>query len=488
MNYRMIASIVGRILCVEALFLVPAVLVSIYYGEAGAMRALLLSALLTLAAGLGCMAVPPKTRGYYAREGFVIVALGWIIISIFGALPFYVSGEIPSFVDCLFETVSGFTTTGASILPDPQDLSKGLLYWRSFTHWLGGMGVLVFLLAVDTLGARRGQRGSGQSMHLLRAESPGPDVGKLVPKMHRTAKILYGIYIGMTLLQMLLLRAGGMPVFDTVTTAFGTAGTGGFGIYADSFAGYSPYLQWVVTIFMALFGINFGIYYLLLTRDMRSVLHNEELRLYLGIMLLSTLAIAWNVRPMYASLGETLRHCAFQVSSVMTTTGFSTVDFALWPEFSRTILLVLMVLGACAGSTGGGIKMIRLLLLGKGLRSELGRIISPRLVRTTHVGGKPVGEDTMRGVYAFMSTYVAITVASLLLVSLGGYDTETTLSAVFACLNNIGPGLGQVGPASSYALFGAPIKLLLCLDMLFGRLEIFPLLMIFLPSTWRRNS
>lgn len=487
MNYRMIISLIGRILCVEGLFLLPAAGVSWCYQEDNAMRALLISAALTIGVGCIAMAASPKERGYYAREGFATVALGWIVISIFGALPFYLSGEIPSFVDSFFETVSGFTTTGSSILSDPQMLSRGLLYWRSFTHWLGGMGVLVFLLAVDPTDRQNKRRGNGQSIHLLRAESTGTDISKLVPRMHRSARILYGIYIGLTIIQMILMRLGGMSVFDTVTISFGTAGTGGFGIYSNSMAGFSPYLQWIVTIFMALCGVNFGVYYLLINRDVRAALRNEELRLYLAVMLAATCLIAFNIRPMYSSLGETVRHSAFQVSSIMTTTGFSTVDFALWPELSRCILLVLMVFGACAGSTGGGIKMIRVLLLAKSLRKEMSQSVSPRLVRSIRIENKPVSEGTIRSVYAYMTAYTAIALLSLLLVSLSGFGIETSLSAVISCLNNIGPGLAAVGPMNSFAIFNAPTKLLLCLNMLFGRLEIFPMLMLFFPSIWRKN-
>ncbi|MCI8622495.1 MAG: TrkH family potassium uptake protein [Provencibacterium sp.] len=482
MNFKMVANLLGRILCVEALFLLPAVAVSLYFGEADAARALAVSCVITAGAG-GLMLIPrPKKKNFYAREGFIVVALAWIVISLFGALPFYISREIPRFIDCLFETISGFTTTGASILTDIEAMSKGLLYWRSFTHWLGGMGVLVFLLAIAP-----SSKGSGQNVFLLRAESPGPEVDKLVPRTHNSAQILYSIYIGMTFLEMVFLRLGGMPLFDTVTVTFGTAGTGGFAIRSSSVAEYSPYLQNVVTIFMILFSINFNLYFLILGRRFRQALKNEELWMYLGLLGGSILLIAQNTRSFYASFGESVHHAAFQAASIMTTTGFATVDFNLWPEFSKCILLLLMVAGACAGSTGGGIKVSRLLLLFKSMHAELRRMISPRLVRPIRMDGKPVGSDTLRGIYLYMSAYFTVTAVSLLFVSLDNFGLETTISSVFACLNNIGPGFGITGPMGNYAPFSSLTKLILCADMLIGRLEILPILLLFVPSVWKRT-
>lgn len=481
MNIKMIANLIGRILCLEAAFLLSAALVSLYYGEPGALRAIGVSAFITAGTGALLMLPHPKKNSFYAREGFISVALSWIVISLFGALPFYISGEIPLFIDCVFETISGFTTTGASILPNVEILSKGLLYWRSFTHWIGGMGVLVFMLAIDPM-----SRGSGRSVYLLRAESPGPEVEKLVPKMHQSAMILYGIYIGMTILEALLLLAGGMPLFDTVTTAFGTAGTGGFGVRADSMASYSPYLQTIVTIFMGLFGVNFSIYYLLLNGRISQALRNNEARLYFGILITSSVLIALNTRPLYGSALEALHHSAFQVSSIMTTTGYATVDFNLWPEFSKCVLLLLMLVGACGGSTGGGAKVSRVLLLFRMMRCEFKRMSSPRSVNVVRMDGKPVTDATLRGIVQFLTAYISVAGVSFLLVSLDNFGMETTLSAVLACLNNIGPGLGLVGPMGNYDGFSAGTKMVLCMDMLLGRLEVLPLLMLFMPGVWRR--
>lgn len=481
MNNRVIANLIGKILCVEAAFLLPAAAVSAYYREPAAFKAILLTIAYMVLAGTILLLLRPDRKIYYAREGFVSVALAWIVMSVFGALPFYLSGEIPSFLDSFFETVSGFTTTGASILRDIEGLSKGLLYWRSFTHWLGGMGVLVFVLAFRSLDRNGGR---GQSVHLLRAESPGPDVEKLVPRMHHSAKILYGIYIGLTVLEFVLLLAGGMPLFDSITTAYGTAGTGGFAIRADSIGGYSPYLQNVVTVFMALFGVNFSVYFLLLLRKPREAFGSAELRLYVAILVVATALIAWNISGMYGTLEETIRHSAFQVSSIMTTTGYCTTDFNLWPEFSKTILLILMLIGACAGSTGGGIKVSRLLLLYKSLRCELKRMLSPRTVRVVSVDGRTVDAQTLRGVSLYMTAYLFICGASLLLLSLNQFGLEVSFSAVMACLNNIGPGFGIAGPLGGYADFSVLSKLVLCMDMLIGRLEIFPILLLCAPQTW----
>lgn len=480
MNFKLLANLLGRILCAEAAFLLPAAGVSLYYHELGALRSILISAGITAVAGVLLMLPRPAHKNYFAGEGFVSVAMAWIVLSLFGALPFYIGGEIPSYVDCVFETISGFTTTGASILPNVEVLSKGLLYWRSFTHWLGGMGVLVFILAIDPL-----HRGSGQSVHLLRAESPGPTVDKLVPKLHQSAKILYCIYIGLTILEFLILLLGGMPVFDALTVAYGTAGTGGFAIRADSIGGYSVFLQAVVTVFMALFGVNFSIYYLVLRGRLRAVLRSEELRLYVGIMVGTAVLITCNTRHLYDSVLMAFHHSFFQVSSIMTTTGFATVDFNLWPEFSKVLLLLIMIVGACGGSTGGGIKVSRLLLLLKSMKLEFKKFFSPRSVLAVHMDGKPTGDRTIRGVGLFMTAYLLITAFSILLVSTNNFGIETSLSAVLACINNIGPGLGMVGPMSCYDVFGAGAKLILCVDMLLGRLEILPLLMLFAPSVWR---
>ena len=417
---------------------------------------------------------------FYAKEGFVCVGISWIVLSLVGSLPFYLSGEIPSYIDSFFEIVSGFTTTGASILPAVEQLSRGITYWRSFSHWLGGMGVLVFLLAFT------GDKGQGFTMHLLRAESPGPDVGKLVPKMRKTAAILYIIYCALTVVNILLLWLGGMPLFEAVCHGFGTAGTGGFGIKNDSYASYSPYLQNVTTIFMLLFGVNFSCYYLLMLRQFRGVFRDEELRLYIAIVVCSIGLIVWNLQGFYGSFEETLRHAAFQVASLMTTTGYATTDFDLWPSFSKTILMSLMVVGACAGSTGGGLKVGRLLLIFKSLKRNIQQVLHPRKVLSVRNNGRIVSEKVLDNTNAYLSAYAIILFLSFLLLSLDGFPTETNFSAVLACFNNIGPGLELVGPTCNFGGFSTLSKLVLILDMLAGRLEIFPILVLFSADTWKR--
>ncbi len=483
MNFKMIGRYISRILLMETVFMLPALVISLVAQAREASLAFLLSIAITAAlAVLLILLCRGARRRFYARDGLLCVALSWMAISVTGCLPFFLSREIPHFIDALFETVSGFTTTGASILTDIESLSDGLLYWRSFTHWLGGMGVLVFLLA---LGASE-QRGDGFALHLLRAESPGPTVGKLVPHLQDSAKILYYIYIALTVVNILFLLFGGMPLLDAVCTAFGTAGTGGFGIKNNSLAGYSPYLQNVCTVFMLLFGVNFNLYYLLLLRQVRSVVHDEEVRLYFGAALASILLIAWNIRDLYGSVWDTLRHAAFQVSSIMTTTGFATTDFDLWPAFSKTILLILMVLGACAGSTGGGLKCGRALLLFKNLVRSIRRSLHPNRVDLIRINGRPVDEKTMQSTNAYLAAYVLILVISILIVSLDGLSVTTNLSAVLACFNNIGPGLELVGPTGNYAVYGIASKLVLIFDMLAGRLEIFPILILFSRVSWKR--
>ncbi len=482
MNYRIIAYFIGRILRLEAVFMAPALAISLYQGEHAAAAGFLIAMGALLLVGVPWSWKRPENRSFGAREGFVTVGLVWVVVSLFGALPFFFGGGIPSYVDAVFETVSGFTTTGASILTEVESMAMGLLYWRSFTHWLGGMGVLVFLLAIVPM-----TRGSGASLHLLRAESPGPQVGKLVPKMHQTAKILYGIYVALTLFQIVLLLAGGMPLFDAVTTAFGTAGTGGFAVKNDSMAGYSFYLQTVVTVFMAVFGINFNIFYLLLIREFAKAFFNEELRVYLGIMLGSIALVTVNISHLYPSVREALHHAAFQVSSIMTTTGFATADFNLWPEFSRSLLVLLMVLGACAGSTGGGIKTARLIILFKSVRNEVWKMLHPRSVKLARMDGSILDEGTLYGVNAYMAVYCIIVAVSALLVSFDNFSFETNVTAVFACLNNLGPGLGLVGPMGNYSAFSDFSKLVLTANMLIGRLEIFPILALLMPTTWRRG-
>ena len=484
MNYKMMGRFIAQILLLEAVFMVPAMLISLYAGEASAVHAFLWTAIgLALLSGILRAACKGAKSNFYATDGMVCVALSWIVLSLTGCLPFVLSRAIPRFIDALFEIVSGFTTTGASILPAVEGLPKGILYWRSFSHWVGGMGVLVFLLAI----VPSTDRGKGFTMHLLRAESPGPSVGKLVPKMRKTAAILYFLYIILTVADFCFLVFGGRPAFEAVCNAFGTAGTGGFGVRNDSFASYSPYLQNVTTIFMFLFGVNFTCYYLLLLKQWGAVFKDEELRAYFGIALISTLLIVWNVRGLYGSLGETLRHAAFQVSSIMTTTGFATTDFDLWPSFSKNILLCLMVIGASAGSTGGGMKVSRVILLFKSLRRSFLQMLHPRRVEMVRNNGQVVDDKIIETTNAYLIAYVFILFASFLVLSLDGFSTGTNFSAVLCCFNNIGPGLEAVGPTCNFSGFSVLSKLVLAVDMLLGRLEIFPILCLFSRHTWHRT-
>ena len=484
MNYKMMGRFIAQILMITGIFMLPALAISVYCGETAAVYAFLLTlGVFALVIGLLMLTCRGAASAFYAKEGLVCAGASWIVLSLLSCLPFYFSREIPSYMDALFEIVSGFTTTGASVLPAVEPLSKGILYWRSFSHWLGGMGVLVFLLAFT----QGGGKGQGFTMHLLRAESPGPNVGKLVPKMRKTAAILYLLYICLTILNVIFLLFGRMPLLEAVCTAFGTAGTGGFGIKNDSIAGYSPYLQNVTTVFMALFGINFSCYYLLLIGNFRSVFKDEELRMYLGILLGATLLIAWNLRGFYPTLGETFRHAAFQVSSIMTTTGFATTDFGRWPAFSQSILLLLMVIGACAGSTGGGLKCARALLLFKGLKRNIHQVLHHRRVQAIRINDQVVEEKVLDNANAYLSAYVIILFLSFLVISLDGYSIGTNFSAVLACFNNIGPGLEAVGPTCNFGGYSALSKLVLILDMLAGRLEIFPILVLFSHSTWKRT-
>ena len=484
MNYKMMGRFIAQILIIAGVFMLPALAISVYCGETAAVYAFLLTlGAFALVIGLLMLTCRGAASAFYAKEGLVCAGASWIVLSLLSCLPFYFSREIPSYMDALFEIVSGFTTTGASVVPEVEKLSNGILYWRSFSHWLGGMGVLVFLLAFT----QSGGKGQGFTMHLLRAESPGPNVGKLVPKMRKTAAILYVLYICLTILNVIFLLFGKMPLFEAVCTAFGTAGTGGFGIKNDSIAGYSPYLQNVTTVFMALFGINFSCYYLLLIGNFRSVFKDEELRMYLGILLGATLLIAWNLRGFYPTLGETFRHAAFQVSSIMTTTGFATTDFGRWPAFSQSILLLLMVIGACAGSTGGGLKCARALLLFKGLKRNIHQVLHHRRVQAIRINDQVVEEKVLDNANAYLSAYVIILFLSFLVISLDGYSIGTNFSAVLACFNNIGPGLEAVGPTCNFGGYSALSKLVLILDMLAGRLEIFPILVLFSHSTWKRT-
>ena len=482
MNYKMMGRFLAQILAIEGFFMIPALGISFFCGDSMAVKGflftmLIITALVAVLATL-CRGAPSAFR---AREGLVCVGLSWIVLSAVGCLPFYISREIPSYVDCFFEIVSGFTTTGASILTNVEALSNGILYWRSFSHWLGGMGVLVFLLAFT------GGKGQGFTMHLLRAESPGPNVGKLVPKMRTTAAILYIIYVVMTIINIILLVLGDMPLLEALCTAFGTAGTGGLAIKNDSMVRYSPYLQNVTTVFMILFGVNFSCYYLLLVKQWKSVFGDEELRLYLGIIFVSIVLIVLDVRDYYDSLGETVRHAAFQVGSIITTTGYATTDFDLWPSFSKTILLCLMVVGASAGSTGGGLKVARLLLLLKGARRNIRKMMNPRKVEVIRNNGEVVDEQILDNTNAYLAVYVIILFVVFAIISLDGFSTGTNFSAVLCTFNNIGPGLEAVGPMCNFSQFSDLSKLVLSWAMLAGRLEIFPILILFSRGTWKRR-
>lgn len=484
MNVRMIGRILSQIIGIEAVFLLPALGISLGYGEFQAAEGFVLTlSIMAFVAGLLWLICRKASKQIGASEGMISVSLGWVVLSLFGCLPFFFSRQIPTFIDAFFETVSGFTTTGASVLSDVESLSKGLLYWRSFSNWLGGMGVLVFLLAI----APTDSQGSGFTMHLLRAESPGPDVGKLVPRMKKTASILYLIYIGLTALDLILLLFGNMSFLDAICTAFSTAGTGGFGVRNDSFASFSPYIQNVTTVFMFLFGINFSCFYLLLLGNIKSIFKDEELRLYIGLALGVILLIGLNIYHLYDSWADTFRHAAFQVSTIITTTGFATADFDMWPMFSKGLLLLLMVVGACAGSTAGGLKCARLLLLFKSLGRNIRKLVNPKKVQVVRINGRAVNETVIDHANAYLAAYVIIIVLSFLVISIDNQTIGTNLSAVLACFNNIGPGMEAVGPTCNFAFFSPLSKLVLIFDMLAGRLEIFPILILFSSYSWKRK-
>jgi len=480
MNRRMVFYMIGQIVKLEAALLSLPLVVSLLYREACAAD-FAIAAGVALAVGFALTLLSrPGNRMVFAKEGFVIVALSWLFMSAIGALPFYLSREIPSYVDAFFETVSGFTTTGASILTDLESMSRGLLFWRSFTHWIGGMGVLVLIMAIVPTD-------SGRSMHMMRAEVPGPIVGKLVPRVKDTAKILYLLYIALTVIQIVFLLCGGMPLFDSLLHAFGTAGTGGFGIYADSIAGYSPYLQWVIAIFMLLFGVNFNLYFLLLMRHVKDALGSRELWAYGGIVVASVAIVTGNIYSLYDTFGEAVRQATFQVSSIITTTGYATADFNLWPGLSKAVLFVLMFVGGCAGSTAGGLKVSRIQLLLKSIQRELRRMLHPRSVGVVKLEGRRVDDATVQGTGTYFALYFFLFALAFLVVSLESFGLESNLSAVAACINNVGPGFGEVGPAGSYAAYSDLSKIVLSLSMLVGRLEIYPIVLALSPSTWTRD-
>lgn len=478
MNYSIVFYIIGWILNLEAAFMSLGCITALIYGEKAGWS-FVVSILLCLVIGLPLTVRKPSSHIFYLRESFVSTALGWIALSCMGALPFLFSGVLHNPVDALFETVSGFTTTGSSIFTDVEVLPRCILFWRSFTHWIGGMGVLVFLLILPPLAV-------GGRMNLMKAESPGPSVSRLVPKVQATAKILYILYVIMTLVEIVLLLAGGMPLFDSLTITFGTAGTGGFGIKNDSCAGYTTYQQVVITVFMILFGVNFNFYFLLAVKKGRQALQSEEVRAYLLIILAAILLIAVNIRGYFAHFWQAVQQSAFQVGSIITTTGYATTDFNLWPEFSRTILVMLMFVGACAGSTGGGIKVYRLLIMVKTVKKELRQLLHPRSIKKIQIDGKAVEHEVVRSTNVFLIVYLLIFIFSILLVSLDNKDLITNFTAVAATLNNIGPGLGDVGPLGNFSGFSNFSKLVMTFDMLAGRLELFPLLLLFMRSTWKK--
>lgn len=479
MNYSIIRYILCRVLEFQALFLLLPCIVAVCYGEKQGWVYLLVAAGCLLIGELGKLK-KPKSTVFYAREGFVTVSLSWIILSIIGALPFYFTGEFPTYTDALFETISGFTTTGASILSDVEALSRCTMFWRCFTHWIGGMGVLVLILAVLPLAG-------GYNMYLMRAESPGPTVGKLVPRVRYTARILYEMYVLITIVEIITLLIAGMPLYDSLTLSFGTAGTGGFGLLNSGAAEYTATVQIILTIFMILFGINFNVYFLIRERKGKEAIKHEEMRYYLGVIAVAIILITINVKDCFANVAEAIRHVAFQVASIITTTGFSTTDFNKWPEFSKFILVLLMFMGACAGSTGGGIKVSRVMIMAKLAKNEFSYLIHPKRVRQIYLEKRVVTKETLRSISVFFIAYAFIYAISVLLISLDNLDFTTNFTAVAATLNNIGPGLGMVGPASNFSVYSTPAKYVLMFDMLAGRLELFPMLLLFAPSTWKRN-
>lgn len=480
MNRSIIRYILASVLEFEALFLILPCIVAIIYKEESFYSFLGVMIFCFVIGWLGKLK-KPKMDQFYAREGFVTVSLSWIILSIMGALPFYLSGEIPSYVDALFETISGFTTTGSSVLSNVEALSHSALFWRSFTHWIGGMGVLVFILAILPLAG-------GYNMYLMRAESTGANVSKFVPRVKESARILYTIYLAITIMVVVCLMVAKVPFFDALLLSFGTVGTGGFGILNDSVASYSVAVQAILTIFMILCGINFNVYYLLLQKKPKDALKCEEMRWYLIIIAAATAIISFQVRGNFHSLFEAVHHSLFQVASVITTTGFGTVDFDAWPALSKSVLVLIMFIGACAGSTGGGMKVSRIVVLCKNIKKELSYIIHPRIIKGIHFEGRALAKETLKSIQVYLATIVVVFTVSVLLISIENYDLVTNFTAVAATLNNIGPGLSMVGPTSNFGFFSDFSKIVLMIDMLIGRLELFPMLVLLCPSTWRKNG
>ncbi len=479
MNRRMIVYSLGLLLAFEGLLMLVPSLTALIYKE-DILKYYLITALILICLGFLFTRIKTKDRMIFSREGLITVALGWIVLSICGAIPFYLSGEVPDFIDAFFEMVSGFTTTGASVLSDIEALSHATLHWRSLSHWIGGMGVLVLVISAVKIAS------GGGNIYLMRAESPGAEVSKLVPSSKGTAKILYGIYISLTIIEFLVLLPCGMSVFDAINTALGTAATGGVSFRNDSMASFSPTVQTIVTVFMILFGINFSCFYLVLVGKIKYLLKNTELKVYFGIIIVATAVIAINISGMYSSVLDAVRTSLFQVSAAITTTGYTITDFNLWPELSRILMLIIMCIGACAGSTGGGLKISRFIILGKVAFREIRLSIKPNVVRPILYNGKPVSESLVRNVSSYFILYAVVFVVSLFIISFDGLDTTTNISGVIATLNNIGPGLGAVGASGNYASYSALSKLVLSANMLFGRLELFPLFVLFSYRAWKR--
>ena len=481
MNYNMIVYLLGNILRIEGALMAVPVLVAFCYKEEFAATAFIATAVFCFITGAVMTSREPEDKRIYGREGFIVAALSWIVMSLFGALPYYLTNSIPGFINCFFETVSGFTTTGATTLTEIEHLDNAILFWRCFTHWIGGMGILVFMLAVMPLSDDR-------TMHLMRAEAPGPLVSKLVPRVKSTAKLLYIIYVVLTIVEITLLYAGGMSFFDSVIHGISTAGTGGFSNKNASIAAYnSRYFEYIITIFMLLFSVNFNLYYLMVMRDFKNVWRNEELRTFFAIVIIATLLITTNIYDYYPTLEAAFRHAIFQVAAIMSTTGFVTANFDLWPEFSRTILFCLLFLGACGGSTAGGIKISRFIILIKLVVREIKHIVHPRSVNLIKLDGYKIDSDVTRSVASFIILYIFILLGSFILISINDFDFATNMTAVTTCLSNVGPGLNMAGPTENLAFFSPFSKLILCLDMLLGRLEIFPILMLFTPSIWKKG-
>lgn len=477
MNYSMIRYILSSVLSFEGIFLLLPALVAVFYGEEEGLVYLAV-AVVTVLVGICGRIRKPKSNVFYSREGFAAVSLSWLLLSLVGAIPFRLTGEFPDYIDALFETISGFTTTGASILSSVEELSHATAFWRCFTHWIGGMGVLVFIMAVLPLSG-------GSTMHLMRAESPGPSVGKLVPKIKRTAMILYGIYVAITLAEILALLLAGMSLFDSLSLSFATAGTGGFALLNSSIASYNVAVQVIITVFMLVCSINFNVYYLFLKRKPKEALLNEEMRYFLMIVFGAAVLITINIMDGFSGIFEAFHTAIFQVASIISTTGFATVDFNLWPEFSKTILVLLMFVGACAGSTGGGFKVSRLIIILRSIKNEIMSVTHPRSVQKVHMDGRRISDTTVKTVLCYLAAYVILVLGSIFFISLDDFDMTTNVTAVMATFNNIGPGLNLVGPTGNFGDFSVFSKIVLMLDMLIGRLELFPMLVLFAPGMWK---